>query len=312
MTTSVSDEQLDVTLSFPQGVGVGEGVGVGTTAVSAAATGGVGGGVEGMVQPPSPPLLQPRFEVDLASVASALPQRLQHVTSRRGDAPQDVLTAPGTATPSLCPDTPRTSNGMAAGFSELEVLDHVSSGPGGAVGPRGLGAVNSGVNVSGTHAGSDLGEVQVAVPDHSVGGGPTTGRLRSSAAGGGGLGRLGGGKPAQKASADSGGGAQGGDGGGGGGGAWGGAGDGLGGADSESCDESMSGSSEQGVCAICMELPMAVVVSPCQHGLCVQCALQLTVKGREAPSCPFCRCSIAAFDHRGGGAGAVSFARSRR
>lgn len=43
------------------------------------------------------------------------------------------------------------------------------------------------------------------------------------------------------------------------------------------------------MCPICMDTPVSVVVASCLHGLCVQCAFQLTVKGRELPSCPFCR-----------------------
>ncbi len=64
--------------------------------------------------------------------------------------------------------------------------------------------------------------------------------------------------------------------------------DGLG--DSDSGCGSISADSDAGVCAICMDLPVGVTVTPCSHGVCVQCALQLTVKGRELPSCPFCRC----------------------
>lgn len=52
------------------------------------------------------------------------------------------------------------------------------------------------------------------------------------------------------------------------------------------------------LCSICMDQPVAVQVSGCQHGLCVQCAFQLTVKGRELPSCPFCRQKIPAFEAR--------------
>jgi len=44
---------------------------------------------------------------------------------------------------------------------------------------------------------------------------------------------------------------------------------------------------EHGMCPICMDTPISVTVSSCHHGLCVQCAFQLTVKGRELPSCPF-------------------------
>ncbi|GAX81490.1 hypothetical protein CEUSTIGMA_g8919.t1 [Chlamydomonas eustigma] len=53
---------------------------------------------------------------------------------------------------------------------------------------------------------------------------------------------------------------------------------------------------ERLVCSICMDQPVAVLVAGCQHGLCVQCAFQLTVKGRELPSCPFCRQKIPAFE----------------
>lgn len=58
---------------------------------------------------------------------------------------------------------------------------------------------------------------------------------------------------------------------------------------------SLSSDDDRGVCAICMDLPVAVQVASCQHGLCVQCAFQLTVKGRELPSCPFCRQKISGF-----------------
>jgi hypothetical protein len=62
-------------------------------------------------------------------------------------------------------------------------------------------------------------------------------------------------------------------------------------------DEAGSIWSDDGlVCSICMDQPVAVQVTGCQHGLCVQCAFQLTVKGRELPSCPFCRQKIPAFE----------------
>lgn len=50
------------------------------------------------------------------------------------------------------------------------------------------------------------------------------------------------------------------------------------------------------VCSICMDLPVAVLVSGCHHGLCVQCAFQLCAKGRDLPSCPFCRQKIGGFE----------------
>ncbi|KXZ46698.1 hypothetical protein GPECTOR_41g662 [Gonium pectorale] len=53
---------------------------------------------------------------------------------------------------------------------------------------------------------------------------------------------------------------------------------------------------DRNVCSICMDLPVAVLVAGCQHGLCVQCAFQLCVKGRELPSCPFCRQKIGGFE----------------
>eukprot|EP00955_Chlamydomonas_euryale_P071905 361238-Chlamydomonas_euryale.AAC.1 len=53
---------------------------------------------------------------------------------------------------------------------------------------------------------------------------------------------------------------------------------------------------DDGVCSICMDSPVAVQVTGCQHGLCVQCAFQLTIKGRELPICPFCRKKIPAFE----------------
>jgi hypothetical protein len=58
---------------------------------------------------------------------------------------------------------------------------------------------------------------------------------------------------------------------------------------------SLCSEDDTGVCAICMDLPVSVMVSSCHHGLCVQCAYQLTVKGRELPSCPFCRQRISGF-----------------
>mmetsp|Transcript_8096 Transcript_8096/g.19916 ORF Transcript_8096/g.19916 Transcript_8096/m.19916 type:complete len:1220 (-) Transcript_8096:755-4414(-) len=69
--------------------------------------------------------------------------------------------------------------------------------------------------------------------------------------------------------------------------------------DEDEDDSSSLGSDEdeeRGMCPICMDTPISVVVSSCQHGLCVQCAFQLTVKGRELPSCPFCRQKIGGFD----------------
>jgi hypothetical protein len=53
------------------------------------------------------------------------------------------------------------------------------------------------------------------------------------------------------------------------------------------------------VCSICMDMPVAVLVAGCHHGLCVQCAFQLTIKGRELPSCPFCRQKIVCFEPKG-------------
>jgi hypothetical protein len=55
-------------------------------------------------------------------------------------------------------------------------------------------------------------------------------------------------------------------------------------------------SDDAGVCSICMDMPVAVLIVGCHHGLCVQCAFQLTVKGRELPSCPFCRQKIGGFE----------------
>jgi formate dehydrogenase maturation protein FdhE len=63
-------------------------------------------------------------------------------------------------------------------------------------------------------------------------------------------------------------------------------------------ESSISSDEEQGMCPICMDTPISVVVSSCQHGLCVQCAFQLTVKGRELPSCPFCRQKIGGFEFK--------------
>ncbi|GLC42508.1 hypothetical protein PLESTB_001105600 [Pleodorina starrii] len=85
-------------------------------------------------------------------------------------------------------------------------------------------------------------------------------------------------------------------------GAGGGAGGGDGGLDGpdDSPAASESGSDwsddDRNVCSICMDLPVAVLVAGCQHGLCVQCAFQLCVKGRELPSCPFCRQKIGGFE----------------
>ncbi|GIL80568.1 hypothetical protein Vretimale_16011 [Volvox reticuliferus] len=68
--------------------------------------------------------------------------------------------------------------------------------------------------------------------------------------------------------------------------------------DSPAASESGSDWSDddRNVCSICMDLPVAVLVAGCQHGLCVQCAFQLCVKGRELPSCPFCRQKIGGFE----------------
>lgn len=72
---------------------------------------------------------------------------------------------------------------------------------------------------------------------------------------------------------------------------------GLSGDNSPARSESGSEWSEDdsNVCSICMDLPVAVLVASCRHGLCVQCAFQLCTKGRELPCCPFCRCKIAGF-----------------
>ncbi|MEW5305086.1 MAG: hypothetical protein WDW36_007649 [Sanguina aurantia] len=77
----------------------------------------------------------------------------------------------------------------------------------------------------------------------------------------------------------------------------GGPGGGLSGENSPSRSASGSEWSEDdsNVCSICMDLPVAVLVAGCRHGLCVQCAFQLCTKGRELPCCPFCRCKIAGF-----------------
>jgi len=79
--------------------------------------------------------------------------------------------------------------------------------------------------------------------------------------------------------------------------------------DEASTNSSMS-EDDRAVCSICMDMPVAVLVAGCQHGLCVQCAFQLTVKGRELPSCPFCRQKIGGFeakspDQAGAGSGAT-------
>lgn len=68
--------------------------------------------------------------------------------------------------------------------------------------------------------------------------------------------------------------------------------------DSPAASESGSDWSDddRNVCSICMDLPVAVLVAGCQHGLCVQCAFQLCVKGRELPCCPFCRQKIGGFE----------------
>eukprot|EP00798_Chlamydomonas_sp_ICE-L_P010137 gene10137-8039_t len=65
---------------------------------------------------------------------------------------------------------------------------------------------------------------------------------------------------------------------------------------SDEDDKSNWTEEERAVCSICMDMPVAVQVSGCQHGLCVQCAFQLTMKGRELPICPFCRQKIALFE----------------
>eukprot|EP00798_Chlamydomonas_sp_ICE-L_P015775 gene15775-21898_t len=53
---------------------------------------------------------------------------------------------------------------------------------------------------------------------------------------------------------------------------------------------------DRSVCSICMDLPVAVLIAGCHHGLCVHCAFQLTIKGRELPCCPFCRQKIVCFE----------------
>ena len=73
--------------------------------------------------------------------------------------------------------------------------------------------------------------------------------------------------------------------------------DGAGGAGGDGSDNESLGSTDGedvveeeddgGVCAICMDNPVAVLAMGCHHGLCVQCAFQLTVKGRDLPACPF-------------------------
>jgi hypothetical protein len=76
--------------------------------------------------------------------------------------------------------------------------------------------------------------------------------------------------------------------------------------DGEESAASESGSEwsddDRNVCSICMDLPVAVLVIGCEHGLCVQCAFQLCVKGRELPACPFCRKKIGGFVPKAGAA----------
>ncbi len=81
--------------------------------------------------------------------------------------------------------------------------------------------------------------------------------------------------------------------------------------DDEGGGSSLCSEDDAGVCAICMDVPVAVLVVSCHHGLCVQCAYQLTIKGRDSICCPFCRQRIAGFmpgtpmRALGAGAGAV-------
>jgi hypothetical protein len=55
-------------------------------------------------------------------------------------------------------------------------------------------------------------------------------------------------------------------------------------------------------CSICMDSGAEVVLRPCAHTLCLQCAWR--VCAREVATCPYCRQDI-------GGVGAISGARGR-
>ena len=54
------------------------------------------------------------------------------------------------------------------------------------------------------------------------------------------------------------------------------------------------------LCSICFDNKLEVVMigasGPCGHQMCAGCAFQLCGRGLDAPSCPFCRADIGAFE----------------
>ncbi|PNH07652.1 putative E3 ubiquitin-protein ligase [Tetrabaena socialis] len=262
--------------------------------------------------------------------ATTTTNMLRALSSRRGDAVQDVVTSgAGGGLPALAASrsdsgvsTPvagraaaaaRDAGGFGGAAGDAAGLVDAHSGGHGAARVLGAGAMGSG----GSGGGIELNEIIPLVSSGVLprsGGGPVSAAAplapaptaAAPARSGGGAGARGAhptSAAAGKRGAGSGGGDAGKEGGGGDG--------GLDGQD-DSPAASESGSEwsddDRNVCSICMDLPVAVLVAGCQHGLCVQCAFQLCVKGRELPSCPFCRQKIGGFEAKeapgaGGGLG---------
>jgi hypothetical protein len=62
-----------------------------------------------------------------------------------------------------------------------------------------------------------------------------------------------------------------------------------------SCSSSDLGSSEGGLCGVCMDAVPAVGLVPCSHMLCRQCcAAMLESDNRSVLVCPFCRAAVGA------------------
>jgi hypothetical protein len=56
---------------------------------------------------------------------------------------------------------------------------------------------------------------------------------------------------------------------------------------------------EGGMCQICMDSPLQLAASDCQHGLCISCARQLCSSSSleyDVPKCPFCRRAVNSYE----------------
>ncbi|KAG1666453.1 hypothetical protein FOA52_015123 [Chlamydomonas sp. UWO 241] len=198
--------------------------------------------------------------------AVTLPYSTRSVGGAVAQPPQQQHHTPAVSGTSLAAPEISASRASTDGVDGGEGVDGL-----GVDGVDGLGV--DGVDLEGGDMHDGVGEMGEGDGGGCETGAATRPQIGGSAAGGGKLGKLGGGAGLGAAGASTGGGT----------------------ADEDAHSEVWS-EVDDGVCSICMDQAVAVQVSGCQHGLCVLCAFQLTVKGRELPICPFCRKKIPAFE----------------